>query len=135
MLTTVKIVETEGHPTPTSNPFPLYSKEVVSVIGDLRQIKCSPEVHLPLGRGLVVRSALPGTPVLSWTVEDGVITVTTAGGSVWDGRKAIAICEVVEHQPIPVRFAQSDKQGRRMITGDVKPVENRDTLRDTESGE
>lgn len=139
MMTTIQIEVTGEHSPPIGNPINLYATEVLSS-ADFKQIWCSPNIWLPSDMALEITPAIPGLYIISHAIWDGQISFLCQFGIQWSGPEELngqllAYACIVEKPLAKVRFIQKDSQGRRIVTGDVRPIENSDTPRDAESGE
>ena len=146
-MKSVQVEMTGKHPAPTSNTLKLYACDKhpdwtnVLWYSGIVEIRCSLKLWLPTNMTLSIMSSLPGIYVIGTRIENGeifLLTVLTGQRyedilKAWDG--VIAIAELVEQTPANVRFIQKAATGGRIITGDAKSVENRDTETDSKPGE
>jgi hypothetical protein len=138
-MTTVQIKVIGEHPPLTSNPINLYATEVLNS-GYFKQIVCSPNIWLPPGLELEITPAIPGLYITSHSIWDGQICFLYHLGFEWKGPsemkgKLVAYASIVEKPLAKVRFIQKDSQGIRIVTGDARQIENRNTETDTKPGE
>lgn len=143
-MTTVQIKVNDEHPPPTGNPISLHclghwASELSEDLWASEMI-CSPQIWLPSGFELVIKSAIPGLFITSHEVFDGNINLITHFGTQWhfppelEG-KLVAYAHIVEKPLAKVRFVHKDSKGRRIVTGDARPIENCDNTSDTQPGE
>jgi hypothetical protein len=136
-MTTVQIKVLDEHPPPTGNPINLYAKEVWW--SSFQQIGCSPQIWLPPGFELIIKSAIPGLFITAHEIWEGNINLCTQLGIQWKypnelKGQLVAYAHIVESPQAKVRFIQKNSEGRRIVTGDARPVDS-NTVRDDESGE
>lgn len=134
-MTTMQIKVNDEHPPPTGNPINLYAIDVLC--SSFQQISCSPQIWLPPGFELVIKSAMPGLFITSHEVLDGNVNLSAHRGHASDELKGrlVAYAHIVERPLAKVRFVHKDSKGRRIVTGDARPIENCDTTPDTQPGE
>ena len=136
-MTTVQIQVDDGSRPPTSNPGNLYASEVLH--SHFIQILCSPKIWLPSGFTMQVQSAIPGLYIISHAIWDGRVKILAHLGVEWQGGELkdllIAYGRIVEQPLAPIRFMHKDSQGRRIVTGDARPIDDSNSERDAESGE
>ena len=139
MMTTVQIQVTGEHPPPTDNPIDLYAIEVkhTDTLGAFSEVICSPKVWIPNDLKIDVTTALPGLYILSHSVWDGQIKLVVMTGQDFQGelKGFVAYATISDRAKARIRFMQKDTKGRRIVTGEAKPVENRDTTPDSQPGE
>jgi hypothetical protein len=136
-MKTVQIKVIGEHPPPTSNPIDLYVLDACS--GTFIEFFCSPKIWLPEGMVLELDCVMDGLYISSHKVTDGQVSLIAHRGAGYTGAKfegeIVAKARIVESPLAKVRFIQKDTKGRRIITGDARPVENSDTDSDSKPGE
>lgn len=146
MMTTVQIEVRGERPPPTGNPFELYACKKHDEWTNIEwhqgivEIRCGLKLWLPEGMTLEVESSADGLYVLGCRIEDGeIFLMTMRQGASYNellkGETVLATVKIVEKEAAKVRFIQKDKKGRRIVTGDARPIENSDTETDSQPGE
>ena len=145
MMTTIQIKVTDERPPPTGNPFKLYVSKAdvgwtnIQWIQGIVEMRCGLKLWLPDDMKLEVVSSAPGLYVLGCRIEDGeIFLMTMQHGKSWDeilDKGYLATVAIVENTPAKVRFMNKDAKGRRIVTGDARPIENSDTETDSQPGE
>jgi dUTPase len=121
-----------------SNPFSVVSP--VSIVCFNRRVTVFSTgigMDLPDDLALSFKSAIPDLATMGHVFVKGeLILLLSAIGQkdyVIEAGDRVAIATIIKREVVPARFVEFTAQGGRMIKGDPRPIEHRDTTSDPES--